>query len=114
MSWLALQVRSGNSSVKIFAANDFLDGFRHEITNRLPAGNSFPDRGRRNVDLPTDRPVPVFNIFPCAIEHDELHQLLQIFKAIPGIQLRDIILPDEKEELCSWMGGAERFHCLDR
>ena len=97
---LALQVRSVRSLVKIFAADDFLDRFRHEITNRLPAGNPIPDRRRRNVDLPTDGPVA--RIQASAPERSSTTNCTSFCKSskrCQNRQLRQIILADEKEEL---------------
>ena len=84
--------------VKILPADNFFDRLRDEITNRLSAGNPISDRRRRNVDLPTDRSVRIFNVYAGAIEDDELHQPAQFAEAMPAFQFLEIVLSDKKEK----------------
>ena len=62
----------GSLPGKVFPADDLLDCFRHEIANGLAAGNSIPDRRRRNVDSSPHHSVALFERSSGAVQHDEL------------------------------------------
>src|SRR5450432_1569135 len=97
----------------ILAADDLLDRFRHEITNRLAAGNPIPDRGRGNVDFSSHYRIAFFDRGARPVERYNAHQALQLVETAPARQLPQVVFSDEKEKFRVRSLRSQLLHRVD-
>ena len=94
--------------------NQQTDWIWNEIPDGPAACNTLANFRSRNIEPTGELSEAVLCAFLATVEYDELHLPPQIFDAVPGMKLRQMIAADEIHQLAAGKLPPDFFHGIHR